>query len=54
MTQAVGRAAHANGIQALRVASAHSAAHGHNMVLLPDQISPPSELKVLRHPRGGR
>lgn len=52
LTQAVGRAAHANDIQALWVASAHSSAHGHNIVLLPDHIVPPSELKVLRHPRG--
>lgn len=48
LTQAIGRAAHANRIQALRVASAHSAAHGHNIVVLPDHISPPSRLKVLR------
>lgn len=54
LTQAVGRAAHANGVQALRVASAHSADHGHNLLLLPDHIAPPSELKVLRHPRSGR
>lgn len=54
LTQAVGRAAHANGIQALRVASAHSVAHGRNFLLLPDHIRPPNELKVLRHPRAGR
>jgi RES domain-containing protein len=50
LTQAVGRAAYANGIQALQVASAHSAGHGHNVVLLPDHITPPSDLKVLRRP----
>lgn len=50
LSQAVGRAAHAAGIQALRAASAHSAAHGHNILLLPDHIRPPSELKVLRRP----
>jgi RES domain-containing protein len=54
LTQALGRAAHANAVHALLVASAHSSAHGHNVVLLPDHISPPSELKVLRHPRGSR
>jgi len=54
LTQAVGRAAHANRLQALRVASAHSATHGHNVLVLPEHISPPSELKVLRHPRPGR
>jgi RES domain-containing protein len=54
LTQAVGRAAHAQGIQALRVASAHSADHGHNILLLSDHISPPSELKALRRPRSGR
>jgi RES domain-containing protein len=54
LTQAIGRAVHANRIQAISVASAHSAAHGHNILLLPDHISPPSELKVLRHPAGGR
>lgn len=50
LSQAVGRAAHANRIQALRVTSAHSTAHGHNMLLLPDHVQPPSELKVLRRP----
>jgi RES domain-containing protein len=54
LTQAVGRAAHANQVQALRVASAHSVAHGHNILVFPDHISSPSELKVLRHPRTGR
>jgi len=54
LTQAVGRAAHANGIQGLRVASAHSVAHGQNILLLPDHISPPSELHVLRRPRSAR
>lgn len=52
LTQAVGRSAHASGIQALRAASAHAAAHGHNILLLPHHILPPSELKVLR--RAGR
>jgi len=54
LTQAVGRAAHASRLQALRVASAHSAAHGHNILLLPDHIAPPNEIKVLRRPRGTR
>jgi RES domain-containing protein len=54
LTQAVGRAAHASGLQALRVASAHSPAHGQNILLLSDHISPPSELKVLRSSRTGR
>lgn len=51
LTQAVGRAAHAHRVQALRVASAHTDAHGANILLLPEHISPPSELKVLRRPR---
>ena len=51
LTQAVGRAAHEQSVQALQVASAHSADHGHNILLLPDHITPPSELKVLRRPR---
>lgn len=51
LTQAVGRAAHVSGVQALRVASSHSAAYGQNIVLLPDHISLPSELKVLRQAR---
>ena len=50
LTQAVGRAAHACGVQALRVDSAHTSDHGHNVIVLPDHISPPSRLKVLRHP----
>jgi len=54
LTQAVGRAAHARRIQAVRVTSAHSTAHGHNVLLLPDHIAPPSGLKVLRHPRTAR
>jgi RES domain-containing protein len=54
LTQAVGRAAHAHRVQALRVASAHSTSHGQNVLLLPDHILRPSELKVLRHPRTGR
>ena len=48
LTQAFGRAAHASRIQALKVPSAHSADHGHNILLLPDHIMPPSEMKVLR------
>jgi hypothetical protein len=54
LTQAVGRAAHAHRIQALRVASAHSAAHGYNILLLPDHISSPGGLKVLRRPQSLR
>jgi RES domain-containing protein len=54
LTQALGRAAHANRIQALRVASAYSVAHGHNILLLPDHILPPSRLKVLGRPRARR
>lgn len=48
LTQAVGRAAHAHGIQAILVASAHSLAHGHNVIALPDHIRTPSRIKVLR------
>jgi RES domain-containing protein len=50
LCQSVGRAAHAKGVQAIRAASAHTASHGHNVLLLPDNISPPSQLKVLRRP----
>jgi RES domain-containing protein len=48
LTQAVGRAAHACAVQALLVASAHTLAHGHNVVAFPDHVRPPSLLKVLR------
>jgi len=48
LTQAVGRTAHASAVQAIQVASAYSADHGHNILLLPDHLAPPSELKVLR------
>jgi RES domain-containing protein len=54
LTQAVGRAAHACGVQALFVSSAHTPAHGHNVIALPDHIRPPSQLKVLRRPATGR
>jgi RES domain-containing protein len=50
LTQAVGRAAHACGVQALLVAPAHALTHGHNVIGLPDHIDPPSRLKVLRRP----
>lgn len=48
LTQAVGRAAHACGVQALFAASAHTPAHGQNVIALPDHVYPPSRLKVLR------
>jgi RES domain-containing protein len=50
LTQAIGRAARACGVQALLAASAHTPAHGHNIIVLPDRIRPPSQLKVLRRP----
>jgi RES domain-containing protein len=50
LTQAVGRAAHACGVQALLVTSAHTPAHGLNVIALPDHIRLPSRLKVLRRP----
>lgn len=52
LTQAVGRAAHAHRVQALLAASAHAAggAAGQNVLVLPDHVSPPSELRVLRRP----
>jgi len=50
-TQAIGRAAHACGVQALRVVSAHTPSLGENLVVLPGNIRPPSFLKVLRRPR---
>jgi RES domain-containing protein len=49
LTQAIGRAAHACGIQALLAASAHTLDHGVNVIVLPDHINLPSELKVLRY-----
>ncbi|HMD53413.1 MAG TPA: hypothetical protein VKJ65_02550 [Phycisphaerae bacterium] len=48
LTQAIGRAAHACGIQAFLAASAHTLDHGLNVVVLPDHIKQPSMLKVLR------
>jgi len=51
ITQAVGRATHASRLQALQVPSAHCSDRGTNILLLPDHIEPPSELKVLRHSR---
>jgi RES domain-containing protein len=50
LTQAIGRAAHACGVQAFAVPSAHTPAHGQNVILLPDHVRPPSRLKVLRRP----
>jgi RES domain-containing protein len=49
LTQAIGRAAHACGIQALLVPSAHALDQGINAIVLPDHLKPPSGLKVLRH-----
>ena len=48
LTQAVGRAAHASGIESLLVASAHALDQGVNVVVLPDCLKPSSGLKVLR------
>lgn len=48
LTQAVGRAAHAQAIQAILFASAHSLEYGHNVIVLPDHIRAPSRLRVLR------
>jgi RES domain-containing protein len=50
LTQAIGRAAHACGIQAILVASAHALDQGVNVVVLSDHLMPPSGLKVLRRP----
>jgi hypothetical protein len=50
LTQAVGRAAHASGIQALLAASAHTPAHGLDVIAFPVQIRAPSRLNVLRRP----
>jgi RES domain-containing protein len=47
-TQAVGRAAHACGIQAIQAASAHTLDHGTNIIVFPDRILPPSRLKIVR------
>jgi RES domain-containing protein len=49
LTQAIGRAAHACGIQALLVPSAHALDQGINAIVLPGHLKPPSGLKVLRH-----
>ena len=51
LTQAIGRAAHDSGAQALFAASAQKLGHGHNIIVLPDHIHPPSALKVLRRGR---
>jgi RES domain-containing protein len=48
LTQALGRAANACGLQGLRAASANSIAHGHNMIIIPGNIHPPSAMKFLR------
>jgi RES domain-containing protein len=50
LAQAIGRAAHACGVQALLASSAHTIAHGHNVIALLDHIRPPSHLKVVRRP----
>jgi len=50
LTQALGRAAHKCGVQGLVFDSAHTRDHGHNVVLLPDNIHLPSRLRVLRRP----
>lgn len=50
ITQAIGRAAHATGVQALIVASAQTLEHGKNLVVFPDHVKRPMELKVLRRP----
>jgi RES domain-containing protein len=50
LTQAVGRAAHSCRVQAILAASAHTAAHGNNLIALPDHIKSPSRLAVLRRP----
>jgi len=50
LSQAVGRAAHAHAVQALRVGSAHTSDHGFNVVALPGHVRPPSLLKVLHRP----
>jgi RES domain-containing protein len=48
LTQAIGRAAHACRVQAILAPSAHSPDHGHNIIVLPDHLHPPSRLIVLR------
>ena len=50
LTQAVGRAAHACGVQAILAPSAHTASHGHNLIVLPDHLQPPNRVTVLRRP----
>nr|AQQ74844.1 hypothetical protein [uncultured bacterium] len=50
LTQSLGRAAYDCGVQALLTSSAHTFAHGQNVIALPDRIRPPSYLKVLRRP----
>jgi RES domain-containing protein len=50
LTQAIGRAAHACGIQSLLAASAHALDQGVNVVVLPDHLKPPSRVAVLRRP----
>jgi RES domain-containing protein len=50
LTQAVGRAAHACGVQAILAPSAHTASHGHNLIVLPDHLQPPNRVTVFRRP----
>ena len=48
LTQALGRAAHACGVQAIMAASAHTADPMFNVVVLPDHLTSSSVLRVLR------
>jgi RES domain-containing protein len=48
LTQAVGRAAYDCRIQAIAAPSAHATDHGHNIVVFPDHLRPPSRIDVLR------
>jgi RES domain-containing protein len=50
LTQAIGRAAHACGMQALLAGSAHALDQGNNVIVLRDHLKPPSGVTVLRRP----
>jgi RES domain-containing protein len=48
LTQAIGRAACSCGVQTILAPSAHATHQGLNVIIFPDNLEPPSELKVLR------
>ena len=47
LTHAIGRAAHLHRVQALLAPSAHTTDHGVNIIVLTQNVSPPSKIKIL-------